>query len=150
MFHWQFLSMSTNSRAAGITLPGIAVALLISSGLVPSTSAESTADLTWTVVSARTLTGAFMGAVLIPIAALVFCVVSTYRHERTRLLKVQVKVERVVFQNNGITDTLRGALIESVRTDIENIQTSVQARELSHEFGSTRNPKAPNKSRGGA
>ena len=93
------------------------------------------------VVATRILTGAFMGAVLIPIAALVLSVISTYRHERTRLLEEQVEFERIVFQNTGITQTLRGALIESVRTDLENVQTSAQARELSHRIWEQEEPQ---------
>jgi signal transduction histidine kinase len=93
------------------------------------------------VVATRILTGAFMGAVLIPIAALVLSVISTYRHERTRLLEEQVEVERAVFHNTGVTQTLRGALIESVRTDLENVQTSTQARELSHRIWEQEEPQ---------
>jgi len=92
------------------------------------------------VVATRILTGAFMGAVLIPLAALVLSVISTYRHERTRLLEEQVEVERAVFHNTGVTQTLLG--LDRVRAHrFENVQTSTQARELSHRIWQQEEPQ---------
>jgi hypothetical protein len=56
-------------------------------------------------------------------------------------ISYRVEVERIVFQNTGITQTMRGALIESVRTDLENVQTSAQARELSHRIWEQEEPQ---------
>lgn len=85
-----------------------------------------------TVVLTRVMTGAFMGAVLLPIAALVLSVVFTYRHERARLIEEQVESERALLQSTGTSEILRSALLESVQSDLDMIRTSTQARELSH------------------
>lgn len=85
-----------------------------------------------TVVFTRFATGAFMGSILLPIAALVLSIIFTYRHERAWLLEERVESERTLLQTSGVSETLRSALLESVQSDLSQIRTSSQARELSH------------------
>lgn len=95
------------------------------------------------LVVTRIATGAFMGAVLFPIAALVFSIVSTYRHERARLIEEQVESEQALIQSTGMSEILRGALLESVQSDLGGIRTSGQARELSHRIWETESDYKP-------
>lgn len=105
-----------------------------SRGLVVGLMAQELqlAPVDLSLVLTRVFTGAALGALLLPFAALILSVITTYRHERARLIDEQVESERVVLQSSGTSQALRSALLESVQGELANIRTSNQARELSH------------------
>lgn len=105
-----------------------------SRGLVVGLMAQELqlAPVDLSLVLTRVFTGAALGGVLLPIAALILSVITTYRHERARLIDEHVESERAVLQSSGTSQVLRSALLESMRGELANIRTSNQARELSH------------------
>lgn len=107
----------------------------------------------------RMMAGGFLGAVMLPLSALVLSVVSRYRLERHRLEAERVDVERQLLAQQGELDALREALVMSVRerlqTTIENLserqadarEVSAAIRDVSHGVWDTGESESPPQTR---
>lgn len=73
----------------------------------------------------RMVAGGVVGAAALPIAALTFSIISTYRTERRRLIDEMVTIERERLQQQGDIDTLRETLFQGVRAEVTAALESV-------------------------
>lgn len=79
----------------------------------------------------RVAWGALLGAIALPLGALLLSSVSRFRHERERLLAERAAAERVRMQREGEVATLREALVEGVRGQVRQALTDVESGDLS-------------------
>jgi copper chaperone CopZ len=73
----------------------------------------------------RMVAGGVVGAAALPVAALTFSVVSTYRSERHRLIDEMVAIERERLQQQGDIETLRATLVQGVHAEVTAALESV-------------------------
>jgi two-component sensor histidine kinase len=86
------------------------------------------------LVVTRTLTGAALGMILIPSAALLLAIISAYHSERTRLVEAMTDLEVLRMQAEGESSRLREALMtEAVDRILTEEPDAAAARRVSHE-----------------
>lgn len=73
----------------------------------------------------RMLAGGVVGAAALPVAALTFSIVSTYRSERRRLIDEMVAIERERLQQQGHVETMRISLVQGVHEEVTAALESV-------------------------
>lgn len=87
------------------------------------------------IVVTRALTGAALGMILIPSAALVLAIISAYHSERTRLVETMTDLEVLRMQAEGESARLRAALMhEAVDRILIDEPDAAAARRVSHEM----------------
>jgi two-component system, NarL family, sensor histidine kinase UhpB len=87
------------------------------------------------VIATRIVTGTVLGAILIPVAALVLSVIFTYRTQRLELLQERAQLESERLRVEGGSEVMRLALVESVQADLEEVVRTRDpelARAISH------------------
>lgn len=87
------------------------------------------------VIATRIVTGAVLGAILIPVAALVLSVIFTYRTQRHELLRERTQLESERLRVEGVSEAMRLALVESVQADLDEVVRTGDpelARAISH------------------
>lgn len=78
----------------------------------------------------RVVWGALLGAVALPMGALVLSSIFRFRHERERLLAEKAEAERRRMQREGEVETLREALVEGVRGEVRETLDEVESELL--------------------
>lgn len=87
------------------------------------------------VIATRIVTGTVLGAILIPVAALVLSVIFTYRTQRHELLRERTQLESERLRVEGVSEAMRLALVESVQADLDEVVRTRDpelARAISH------------------
>lgn len=111
---------------AGGTRGGVVGTLAYVWGIAP----ESTG-----LVLTRIVTGAALGAVMLPVSALALAMVATYRRQRSELVSSMRAAHIDVMRADGATEELQRVLLASVRDDLSRVAQSNDpsiAREVSH------------------
>ena len=86
------------------------------------------------LIVTRALTGAALGMILIPSAALLLAIISAYHSERTRLVQAMTDLEVLRMQAEGESSRLREALMtEAVDRILTEEPDAAAARRVSHE-----------------
>lgn len=106
-----------------------AVAAALATGLLLSPASGG-------LFATRVLTGAVLGALLMPIGALVLSCVATYRTQRHRLVDEAVSLRVQQMQLDGASDALRASILDSVSTQVRSLDAHT-VRAASHELWSS-------------
>lgn len=72
-------------------------------------------------VTIRVLTGALIGAVLIPLAALFLSIIATYIARRRQLIATQHALAIARMRTEGVSEGLRRAFVEALKEDLHHV-----------------------------
>ena len=91
------------------------------------------------LVATRVVTGAILGAVLVPLAAFILASIAAYRTQRSALLSERRALQVLALRDEGVTRDLESALLASVQDDLAAVsrtQDPELAREVSRRIWS--------------
>lgn len=97
------------------------------------------APLSGVLVTTRVVTGAVLGAVLVPLAAFILASIDAYRTQRSALLTERRALQVLALRDEGVTQDLESALLASVQSDLAAVsrtQDPELAREVSRRIWS--------------
>lgn len=117
-------------------------------GLVVGSLAESAGLASGGVplIATRVVTGMLLGAVLLPLAALLLSVITAYVSGRQILMQERALLHAERMRAEGISEALRVALVESVQGDLREVartQNADLARSVSHRVWESAEESAP-------
>lgn len=123
-------------------------------GLVVGSLAESAGLASGDVplIATRVVTGMLLGAVLLPLAALLLSVITAYVSRRQTLMQERALLHAERMRAEGISEALRVALVESVQGDLREVartQDADLARSVSHRVWESAEESAPPRVRWG-
>lgn len=98
------------------------------------------------LVATRVVTGAVLGAVLVPLAAFILASIAAYRVQRSALLSERRALQVLALRDEGVTRDLESALLASVQNDLAAVsrtQDPELAREVSRRIWSEGGDMAP-------
>jgi signal transduction histidine kinase len=106
-------------------------------GVVVGTLAESWGVTTggFALIATRTVTGMLLGAVLLPLAALLLSTINAYVTRRESLLRERRVLHAERMRAEGVSEALHVALVASVKGDLDEVartQDADLARSVSH------------------
>lgn len=98
------------------------------------------------LVATRVVTGAVLGAVLVPLAAFILASIAAYRVQRSALLSERRALQVLALRDEGVTRDLESALLASVQNDLAAVsrtQDPELAREVSRRIWAEGGDMAP-------
>lgn len=99
-------------------------------------------------IGTRIVTGAVLGAVLLPGLALILSSIQTYRDRRDELMAQLVLQEREAIQAQQVSQTLMQEMRHALSRDLQQVTDSAQARDLSHQMWGEEKNRVKEKNRG--
>lgn len=90
-------------------------------GLIIGLGAQALSSDAAAFTATRVVTSTLLGAVLVPVLALLLSITATYRARRDELVAEAAELQAQVMREDGASEAIRAALLASVRADLEEV-----------------------------